>query len=210
MNYYDETLKKIDALIKDGKEEEAMRLIANELDMPYLPKDFEEELHKLSMELRGQDGEQRSFSEEEILSFLDSDEKYQLLAVSQMDKMNLRNHIDAIGTFLASEDRSVNAKALLIDSLIFQQIDHVFFYKTKDREARFNPKDLKRADEGKCFLKAKKILEEAYMKEPSKLKLAMQLLYKETMLFLPLEIEEKDSRRLAEKIIAYIDKAFES
>ncbi|MCR4634095.1 MAG: DUF3196 family protein [Erysipelotrichaceae bacterium] len=209
MNYYEETLSKIDALITDGKKEEALRLIANELNMPYLPKDFEEELRKLLQELKRPDDVQRSFSEEEILSFLDQDEKYQLLAVSHMDKMNLRNHTEAIGRFLADEERSVNAKALLIDSLIFQQIDHVFLYKTKDRKARFNPKDLKRADEGNCFLKAKKILEETYMKEPSKLKLAMQLLYKETMLFLPLEIEEKDSRRLAEKIIAYIDAAFE-
>ena len=210
MNYYEDILKKIKELIDQGNHEDARRLILNELDMPYVPKDFEETLHDLLMQINDTDKNVRKFSEEEILSFLDKDEKYQLIAVSELDRMNLRNHLDVIARYLMNEERSVNAKALLIDSLIAQQIDEPFLYKSKDKEISFVAKDLKRADQGECFEKVKQILEEEFMKEPSKLRLAMQLLYKEAMLCLPDQLDEKDSALIGEKIINFINDAFDS
>ena len=157
MNYYEDILKKIEELIDQGNHEDARRLILNELDMPYVPKDFEETLHDLLMQINDTDKNVRKFSEEEILSFLDKDEKYQLIAVSELDRMNLRNHLDVIARYLMNEERSVNAKALLIDSLIAQQIDEPFLYKSKDKEISFVAKDLKRADQGECFEKVNQI-----------------------------------------------------
>ncbi|MBR3006717.1 MAG: hypothetical protein IKH68_08690 [Erysipelotrichaceae bacterium] len=49
---------------------------------------------------------------------------------------------------------------------------------------------------------------EYYLKEPSKLKLAQQLLYKELLLFLPQIVDRKESKNLAKKIEEFIDQAF--
>ena len=210
MNYYDDILDQIKDKIDQQDYEDAKRLILNELDMPYVPKEFEKILRDFLMQVCEATDHPRKFSEEEILSFLNKDEKFQLIAVSEMDRMNLRNHIESIARFLADEERSANAKALLIDSLIAQQIDEPLLYRSKDKEIAFVPKDLKRADQSECFAKVKSILEEEFMKEPSKLRLAMQLLYKEAMLYLPLQLQEKDSASIGEKIISFINKAFES
>ncbi|MBQ1379680.1 MAG: DUF3196 family protein, partial [Erysipelotrichaceae bacterium] len=40
MNYYDEILDRINELIEKGDKDNAVRMIKNELDMPYVPRDL--------------------------------------------------------------------------------------------------------------------------------------------------------------------------
>ncbi|MBR3005576.1 MAG: DUF3196 family protein, partial [Erysipelotrichaceae bacterium] len=141
MNYYDEILDRINELIEKGDKDNAVRMIKNELDMPYVPRDLEEKLSELLRKLDDEEHERPYVSDEQIESFLFKDEQHQLLAVSALDKKNLRNEIPLCKRFLASKG-SVNAKALLIDSLIRQEIDHQFLYEDDKRQLFFNPKDL--------------------------------------------------------------------
>ena len=209
MNYYDEMIDRIKRLIDDEKYDEAGRLIANELEMPYVPKDAEEKLKELYDELCYFRPAQKDLSDKKIEEYLFSDSDHQLLAVNELDHRNLREYIPLCEHYLSSEGFA-NAKALLIDSLIAQQIDHIFECCKGKEKIRFNPSLMKRVNETDVYRFCLRLIYEAYLKEPSKAKLAEQLLYKEFLMALPLEIEEEDCNRLSQKIIAFIDQAFDS
>lgn len=208
MNYYDETLDRIKGLFAEKQYEEAKRLILNELELPYVPKDFEEELYVLLRKIKEATFHNESLNDEDIAEYLKMDEMHQMIAVEELDKRNLRNELEICQKYL-SGGGFLDAKLLLIDSLISQQIDHVFVLKKNEELIEFDPAKLKPVCEAQGFKACLKALEETFMKEPSMLVLAKQLLYKEALYALPLNIEEKDASYLAEKIEKYIRKAFE-
>ena len=99
---------------------------------------------------------------------------------------------------------------LLIDSLIRQEIDKEFTVSKADETTTFNPSKLTVIEETEGYQRASELLEEAFMKEPSKLLMARQLLSKELLLLLPMNVDGKDGEYIADKIIRYINDAFES
>lgn len=208
MNYYEETKEKIIDLIEKEEYEEAKRLIQNELELSYVPRDFEEDLIELLNQMQEKTFRVKSLSEEEIEEYLKKDENHQLLAVDALDKRNLRDEIYLCQEYLKGKGFR-NAKALLIDSLIRQQIDYVFILKDEDQEIQFNPSKLVPLEESDVYKECNKSLEERFLKEPSMLVLGKQLLYKEMMLSLPLLPDKAESEQIAERIEDYIRKAFE-
>ena len=207
MNYYDELLSKLDELMDNKHYKEAEKLIDDELSMAYVPKDIESKLKEYKDEVKVYTFRSRSLNEEQIEEYLFNDPEHQLRAVTELDKRNLRDLIDLCDKYLRSNG-FINAKVLLIDSLIRQQIDHRFVYINNDDRYEFNPKDVKKADEAEGYLSAINCLQEYYLKEPSKLLLAEQLLNKEALLALPFNLSYEDGIKIAEKIENYIDGAF--
>lgn len=207
MNYYDELLSKLDELMDNKHYKEAEKLIDDELSMAYVPKDIESKLKEYKDEVKVYTFRSRSLNEEQIEEYLFNDPEHQLRAVIELDKRNLRDLIDLCDKYLRSNG-FINAKVLLIDSLIRQQIDHRFVYINNDDRYEFNPKDVKKADEAEGYLSAINCLQEYYLKEPSKLLLAEQLLNKEALLALPFNLSYEDGIKIAEKIENYIDEAF--
>ena len=208
MNYYDETLIKIRNLIDQKEFDEAKRLISNELEMAYIPKDFENELRGMIDEINDSTISSAMMGIEQIESYLQMDEQHQLLAVDALNKMNLRDHIGLCERYLSS-DAFINGKVLLIDSLIAQQIDHGFIFQKDQTEYSFNPARCIRAEDSDTFKKCSHLLEERFMKEPSMLIMAKQLLFKELMFSLPFLPDVKNAETISEKIIAYILDAFD-
>ena len=207
MNYYDELLTKLDELMDNKHYKEAEKLIDDELSMAYVPKDIESKLKEYKDEVKVYTFRSRSLNDEQIEEYLFNDPEHQLRAVTELDKRNLRDLIDLCDKYLRSNG-FINAKVLLIDSLIRQQIDHRFVYINNDDSYEFNPKDVKKADEAEGYLSAINCLQEYYLKEPSKLLLAEQLLNKEALLALPFNLSYEDGIKIAERIENYIDGAF--
>lgn len=207
MNYYDELLSKLDELMDNKHYKEAEKLIDDELSMAYVPKDIESKLKEYKDEVKVYTFRSRSLNDEQIEEYLFNDPEHQLRAVTELDKRNLRDLIDLCDKYLRSNG-FINAKVLLIDSLIRQQIDHRFVYINNDDRYEFNPKDVKKADEAEGYLSAINCLQEYYLKEPSKLLLAEQLLNKEALLALPFNLSYEDGIKIAEKIKNYIDEGF--
>lgn len=204
MNYYDELLANIDKLISESKDEEALSIIQNELNLPYVPREIEEKLNKYLSKINVAKTGLKSLTDDEIIEYLSSGYEHQLLAIDALNKKNLRDFIDVCENYLKG-DGFINAKALLIDSLIRQEIDCVFTYVNNGSFIEFNPAKLNPEDETEDFIKCRDILQDYYMKDPSKYQLGLQLLYKEALLSLPNTI---NSDIVSEKIIAYIDDAF--
>ena len=207
MNYYEETLLKIKEKIDKNELQEAIKLIENELDAPYLPKDFEEEIKRIYGEIRPANSA-FSISEDDIGSFLRDSKEKQLLAVDWLNKQNLRNYIYLCNEYLTS-DAYINAKVLLVDSLIRQEIGEEIRMENEGMEYEFIPKYLLPVEESDGFLSGSRYINEVYMKEPSKIRIALDLLYKEAILSLPLNLDEEEGIIAAERIVEYVDKAFE-
>ncbi len=205
MNYYDEILKKIEELITKD-EDKARELIEEELKQAYIPYDTQEKLLEYQDRLR-KSFIKKELSDEDIISYLKDCKEKQLLAVSVLDKKNLREYIDICNEYLKS-DGFINAKVLLVDSLIRQEIGDDIYLNKDGLEFNFIPKFQLPIEESDGFLSGNKYLEEYYLKDPSKLAMAKSLLYKELMLQLPINVEESEGIIIAKDIIEYISDAF--
>lgn len=208
-NYYDETLNTIQKHLVNKEYDKAYLLIQNELSMPYIPSDFEYKLKSILKTFDYSFSKDDLINENNIENFLYSDDQKQLIAVDYLNNCNLRNYIDLIDNYF-NLNGNTNAKVLLIDSLIRQEINHEFLINKDGKHLTFNPINLEIIENLKGYIDSKKSLSEYYLKDPSKLKIALELLYKESILHLPLEYDEGSYMQITVKIEEYIDKAFNS
>ncbi len=206
MNYYDETLEKIEKLLKEEKEDEALIIIDDELRQAYIPKDFEEKLLEYKNRFH-KSVDKKTLSDDEIVEYLNDSKEKQLIGVSLLDKKNLREYVDICNDYL-SGDGFINAKVLLIDSLIRQEIGDDITFNNNGLEFNFIPKYQLPIEETDGYLSGNKYLERYYLKDPSKLKMAKSLLYKELMLNLPINLEGSEGEIIAKDICEYIEEAF--
>ncbi|MDO5440188.1 MAG: DUF3196 family protein [Erysipelotrichaceae bacterium] len=206
MGYYEDLVPQIEALIKDEKYDKMFSLIEKELSLPYVPSNIETKLKDL-LKLIPKDDFVRSLSDEEIIKYLNLDETKQLRAVEELNNKNLRDYLDVCNGYLKGNGY-INAKVLLIDSLIKQDINEEISMSNNGVDYNFIPKYVMSPECSIGFVKASEILGEKYMKEPSKLELAKQLLYKECLLALPINYEEDEADQLANKIYLFIEEAF--
>ena len=203
MNYYNELIENIDKYIKEKDYDQAKSLILNELNLAYVPRDIDDKLNNYLSTIKEATYALKSLTDEDINAYLKGSYEKQLIACDELGKRNLRDYIDVCNNYLKSNGFK-NAKALLIDSLIRQEINYAFEYVNDSSLLTFNPSKLKVIEETDGFINAKTKLEENYMKDPSKVQMGLELLYKEALLSLPAEISED----VAENIIVYIDEAF--
>ena len=207
MNYYEDILEKINSLINNEEYEEAKRLILNELDVSYVPKDFEDRLKELLSDINEKTFKVNVLSDEDIEKYLYMDENHQLIAVDELNRKNLRDYIDICNRYLKSNGY-INGKVLLIDSLIRQEINHELECLKNNELIRFNPSEMKPIENSDGYLSCLNALRETFMKEPSMLYMAEQLLYKEAIMALPFNLNKDNDIKLADKIEKYIKDAF--
>ena len=209
MNYYDETIEKIKEYIDCNDFLSAKAIILEELKQVYIPADFEKSLYSYLSIINDNLNANKTYSINDIEAFLMQDEQHQLIAVDYLDKLNLRDYIDICDSYLRQGSYK-NGKVLLIDSLIRQQVDHEFTYIDDNNAYNFNPIKIPKIEESDIYKYIYNVLNDYYMKEPSKLMLAIQLLNKEMLLSLPNIIDIQYGNDIADKIINYIDSAFDS
>ena len=207
MNYYDEILKKIYSLIQDEDYDKALFLVNNELSVAYIPKDVEVKLREYFEIIKESTYKTISISDEDIEEYLFKDENHQLIAVQQLNSKNLRDYLDLVNKYLSSNGYK-NAKVLLIDSLIRQEIGEEIHYDDGGIEYNFIPKYVIPIEQSPGYLSAKKIIDEEFMKFPSECKIANELLYKQAIINLPINIDVCEANEIASNIIAYVNKAF--
>ena len=120
MDYYKELVSNIEKAIESADYDKASKLIDDELSLPYVPKDVLDRLREFKENIPAKDIN-RALSEEEIREYLKGNEYRQLVAVEQLNKLNLREYYDLCNEYLKS-DGFINAKVLLIESLVRQEI----------------------------------------------------------------------------------------
>ncbi len=209
MDYYTGLLEEIRELIKEGKDGAAREKILAELSLPYVPRDAEKELEELLSSLPVEE-KNREIPDSKIAEYLFQDPQHQLIAVDLLSRKNLREELELCGRFLTYDKGNLYAKVFLADALIRQEIGEEIRMSDDTAEYVFIPKYVMIPEESPGFLEGMRVLEDRYLKEPGKLIMARDLLFKETMLKLPLNLEEEEGEYLAQDIIRYIEHAFEA
>lgn len=203
MDYYKELILNIENKIKNGDLKQASSLIEAELALPYVPKDVLKKLNELKSSLV-LETKIAKLSDEEIVEYLKGDGYHQLIAVDYLDKLNLRDYYDICQDYLKS-DGFVNAKVLLVESLIKQEISDEYFLIKDEVEYTFIPRYAMLVEESLGYRECLKLLSDYYLKEPSYYLMAKDLLYKECFLYLPLSYDEDEASILANRITSYLD-----
>ena len=208
-NYYETTLAKLRAYMAQKDYFKALEIISEELKMPYMPKDFEEELREsqriIQKALQKGEGE---LSSEEIATYLKGDSYKQFLAIKSLEKLNLRDYLDMIRDYLVF-DGDEKAKTVLVALLIEQEIGEEFTIKKRGLEITFIPKYVENVafsdayKEGVAYLKDK--LEND---DPIMYKMAVELLGNYIFSELPLSVSEEEGLFYAKAIIVYLLESF--
>lgn len=203
MDYYKELVSNIEKAIESADYDKASKLIDDELSLPYVPKDVLEKLREFKENIPAEDIN-RTLSEEEIREYLKGNEYRQLVAVEQLNKLNLREYYDLCNEYLKS-DGFINAKVLLIESLVRQEISDEYTMLKDGMLFNFIPRYVMLPEESEGYNTALKILSDYYMKEPSYFLMARDLLYKDCFMALPLSYISEEGEMLARNIISYLD-----
>lgn len=208
--YYEDILKQLHKLMAEHKEQEAYVLLEQELSMPYIPKDVEPKLIDLYNEcrsaLRAQKA-QRSYDDEDIEALLNGSLEEQFMAVEQLKKSNIRNHLDVIEAYLCN-DAHVLVRAYLIDAMMEQKLADEIHMKYNDMDISFLPCYIEAPMQSKGAVIAANALCEWFEDEdPIFLKMCIESLIQECYLHLPFNIDEDEGIPLALSIVYYVKTA---
>ncbi|WP_434334749.1 DUF3196 family protein [Mycoplasma capricolum subsp. capricolum] len=143
-NYYDQILKKIKELVKKNNLTKALDIINQELEISYIPSDFEKSLYKIKKEIKEKQYHQlnKTYSVSEIKALLNSKNNLdQIVGIKNLININIRLIIDEIKKYLLNTNNVYENKSLLLISLSDQQIDQEFeVFKDKKTSFLVNPK----------------------------------------------------------------------
>lgn len=159
--YYEITKYKILFLMALNKNIDALLIIKNELDVPYVPKDFLNFLNEKQKEINIilSDKSTKTLSYEEISNIDLVDEKTLITMLSRLKEFNLNNLVNNFQNIFNNDKISSLTKTLLIATLSDYKLDCNFTIKKNDLLIKFNPKTVKdiRENENYNYLEKKLI-----------------------------------------------------
>lgn len=208
--FYEEIQTEIKALMDNKNYDEAQRLILNELNMPYVPASFEKEMQIYLNEIKAVKKENtKILSAEDIIEGLNGNEAMQLQAINALNQANCRQFIDEIQDYFNSKPH-LNLQALLIDTLIDQQLMDEFTVFKDDVEITFIPRYVEKPSDTDGFTEAEKCFESWFGSDnPSFVELCRQYLIQETFLMLPLAYEQDEGLLLALSIAEAVSESLD-
>ncbi|AEM68732.1 Protein of uncharacterised function (DUF3196) [Mycoplasma putrefaciens] len=182
-NFYDELLENINDAIDQKNYENALKLINNELSMPYIPTDVEKKLLKLLKVIRNKQKEQLNLKTEsydfyKIKSLLNSDDYLQqLLAFKHLKTINIKLLLDDIKQFLIDKKNKNENKTLLLMTLAELEFD--FDFKViKNKQYLINPVKIDFNYIDQKLLEIEELISKIITdKNPSFIVMAKQVLY---------------------------------
>lgn len=203
-NYYDEILDDIENAVRDGNYEEAMFMIRKELQMPYIPADVEQKLQKFRRDLLYLMSDRRKSREvptEVLLKRLQEDPQSQLSAAAGLCSRNLRECIEEISEYLAS-DPCTEAAALLVEALHNQEIGDEFTWVKDGVEYSFWPDAVIPPAESEGLREALDDLK-AWLENdhPDLYEMCRRTAIHDAYVFLPLSYEKEEGRELALQVL---------
>lgn len=208
MNYYDELLDSIRNYIENNDLKSAKSLIDEELRMPYIPENVEEELLNLQKIILSNNTSLKAISDEELIAYLCGDREEQLIAANILAQKNLRDYIDIIEDYFKREDGFDNAKVYIVSLLIEQEIGHEFHLIKNGIHYEFIPRYLYKLDELDSFKEVVSLIEKNYSNNPSLMNLMIEELIRKMFEYLPLQYEDFEGEILFEEVERHVLDAF--
>ena len=198
--YYDELKNTIDNFISDEKYEKALKLINEELSMPYIPMEFEEFLiNRLAKIPSSEMKETFTLSLEKVIDLLiqlDENSEPFIELVNHLSKFNLRNNKEEIEYYF-SKSKNKNYRIHFFDLLCEEGIDIELEYG--------NPSKIQSISSNKNYLNDKEELVNKLDKFPSLVEPAMNLLKD---MYLPIYIRKSIDGNYSDLVLYTLSKIF--
>ena len=209
--YYEDILKKVEMQMEQHDHQAAYQILEEELSMPYIPKEYEQRLIDLYNACRSelQPQAQRSYSEEDIEMLLKGSLEEQFLAIEQLRKSNIRNHLDAIRDYLGNAPHYL-IRSYLIEAMMEQNISDEFTIEMDGLVITFAPCFIEPPMESDGVIQAVAYLKDWFeSNNPTFTMMCVETLVKEAYLRLPYNIEEDDALGIAIGVAQYVFAAHE-
>ena len=211
--YYEDILKKVEAHMKEEDYQSAYRILEEELSMPYIPRDVEEKLIAQYQSCRSElcsNTSQQAYDEEDIEALLMGSLEEQFLAIEQLKKSNIRNHMEAIQSYFSKEDVNTLVRSLLIEAMMEQNITDEFTTDVDGLQVCFSPCAIESPMETQGVQDAVAILREWFENDnPTFTMMCVETLIKEAYLRLPFNIDEEEALLMATAVAHYVFDAHE-
>lgn len=197
-NYYDEKINQIQNLLKNGKYEEASKSVVEELNMPYIPSQYEEIFNEFNDRIKYMQNKLEkplsAMTRDEIIAFLFSGEsEKETIALEMLPEQNLRYMKIELKKAIESwgEEKNIE-KAFIFEALVEQEVDIEIEFKKGKKMNPINDYDI--LDNVEVSF-AMSYLEDIFKKEPSLIEVAQAEFERYLLLCYPLEV--KDGKELA-------------
>lgn len=130
-NYYDDLINKIEELIKKDKKHEALNIIKEELNLPYVPKLYEDKLNNYLAQLdEKKEKKPFMFSREELITIMNESKKHDvnfLLDVSSgFEQYNWNGFEKEIEVILNDKNLDNKVKSIIYNNLVVQGLSYDF------------------------------------------------------------------------------------
>jgi hypothetical protein len=206
-DYYSEFWMKIDELMNQGLTDEVLRLVNEELAMPYIPMADEARLRQMANSLRKPSVKPVKSMDQLIESIREGD-LGALAALDQLRKSNLRMYPQDIQT-LFDADLHPLIGSLLVQICIEQQLTESFVWVKDGQRFEFIPMYLPLPWESDGYQAALTLLRQWLENDnPSLLKMCQDVLDGEATLALPNSFSEDEGAVLAGSVLRFVYLAY--
>lgn len=197
----DEFKEAIDELMKNRQYEKALPLIESELAQPYLPPGFLQVYQQYKQEIKASTrSENNTLDAKTCFEMLIHDDN-PLMALSQLSEFSLMKHIDAIQQVLTFSNNPFSV-GLLIQLCVEQQLSATFTMNKDAQRIEFVPMYVQSIEDSDGYQSIEKLIKDIFENDnPSIMNMALQLLMQESILLLPLSLEEDDTNPVGFAII---------
>lgn len=213
-NYYDVMSLYIAALTATDNDEEAMKLLEQELTMPYIPykyADLFNDTYDYLIKKRAQNNKvttpYSSYNTEELstIILLGENNDVVIQAIIELRARNIRLFIEPIKAYLKDLSKPRFIKVLLLESLVLQSVDLEVLFLTDDEEIIINPSKLDEIVTDKIYdLFIESFNNALLSKDPTLYEYCLDVLPGYLGLIYPKAINEDDINLIAAAIHLYV------
>lgn len=205
--YYQSLIDDLSLLIEQQKFDDALRIIQQELSLPYVERDVLEKLHQYEEEClihQKDDDRSKNFELEKLIKGTEAQKEK---AVSLLQTLNLRSYEREVQQLLSS-DLLEEFKGELIEALMEQKIDTAYHMVKDGLDITFVPSSIVTADQDMTVQEAGQLFEAWFLNdEPTLYNFCMRLLEQEIYEMRPFDLEELDPLPLAKGIVRLVYEA---
>ncbi|MEG0330474.1 MAG: DUF3196 family protein [Longicatena sp.] len=204
--YYEDILKKVEDHISEEDFQSAFKILEEELSMPYIPRDYEEKLiayyNQCRSELRASVPIQKV--EEDVATLLQGSLDEQFLAIEQLKKSNIRNHLEEIQTYLSGNPHYL-VRSFLMEALMEQNITEELTTEIEGLDVTFTPCYIEPPMDSDGVVEAVGYIKDWFENDnPTFTLMCVETLIKEAYLRLPFNIESEEALSFALAIARYV------
>lgn len=206
MNYYEELWEEVNQLFHEGKFDEVIAKLSDELKMPYVPASFEEKYRALLKEARNSctsTGKTNSIilDEEELEKLLFSTIlEDEMMAIQSLKDLHINRYEELVKEYLLHPIYD-EVQSLLVYLLIEQNDGNEWKMLKDGCEISFIPKYCELPENSDGFIEAIELLQDLLAKEPSLLNLCNEMLSVRVLQQLPYSYEEDEGELLALSVL---------